>query len=68
MSPGGARGGRHETPTLDSGKGHARSHDNHPSPEISREQRPRVKKQEGASRSDCEGKRRRRGKPNSMPW
>jgi len=42
MSPGGNRDGRHETPTPNTGKSHARSHDNHPSPEIRREQRPRV--------------------------
>jgi len=42
MSPGGNRGGRHETPTPNPGKSHARSHDNHPSPVIRREQRPRV--------------------------
>jgi len=42
ISPGGNRGGRHETPTPNPGKRHARSHDNHPSPEIRREQRSRV--------------------------
>ena len=42
MSPGGNRGGRDETPTPSTGKSHARRHDNHPNPEIRREQRPRV--------------------------
>ena len=42
MSPGGNRGGRHQAPTPNSVKSHARSHDNHPSPQIRREQRPRV--------------------------
>ena len=42
MSPGGNIGGRYEIRTPNTGKSHARSHDNHPRPEIPREQRPRV--------------------------
>jgi len=56
MLPGGNRGGRHETPPPDRGKWHARSHDNHPSPEITREPRscltrqPLIEKREQRNR------------------